>query len=720
MSKRRIIIIGGGMGGLTTAYFLSRTPELRSQFDITLYQMGWRLGGKLASGRDSQGRNLEHGLHVWFGCYENAFALLKEIYANRAAAPGNPFPTWDAVMKPQDFTPIGMKTGAGWSFVPVEWPRNAGEPGEGGLFPTLWEMITELANLIAIILRALDHHGVDLPPLPLSPKAAAALPLAHRADGRPLGAASPSNSDLGHALKNWAAALEGDHLRFGSDNLEAFAETAASMGAAASQTIGAAQPAIVQLMLEALNIFGAFSHGVVADILLKDAPLITLDDIELRDWLVSHGADPAIVAQSSVVRMLYDTAFLYQDGDPDRPSVGAGCAIGAGFRLLATYKGAMMWEVQGGMGECVIAPLYEALVAQGVRFCFFHKAVGIDLTPNGKAIAGVRFDVQATVRSGDYRPTFATHHLNCWPSEPDWSQLVDGERLKSAGANFESHWDATPPAASINLARGADFDDVVLALPLGCYKPLNSDPGLCDALIAQNGPFAEFARNVRIVPTYAVQLWIDRDEASLGWTQARPAAVAGPQPLCVWADMSSVLAVETPTPDRNAVTLHYFCGTYPTTLYAAPSCEAATPATAAADIRVRTVDWLNAYSGITWPTARIGDGFDWDVLCAPTGAQGHARLDWQFLRANIDPTECTVGSDAGTTKYRLGPEEAGFEGLYMAGEGTKHGFNATAVESAVMSGMAAAKTIGNLAYPIFGYDLPFAKPSDILRSRERS
>ncbi len=358
--------------------------------------------------------------------------------------------------------------------------------------------------------------------------------------------------------------------------------------------------------------------------------------------------------------MLYDTAFLYQDGDPGRPNVGAGCALGAGLRLVATYKGAMMWNVQGGMGECVIAPLYEALLRQGVQIRLFHKAVGIEPDSTGKAIATLRIDRQADILSGDYQPTFETNGLRCWRSEPDWAQLRNGAELKARGVNFESHWRPEPPVEQLTLVRGKDFDDVVLALPLGCYKPLNADPGMCDALIARGGRFADFVHNVRIVPTYSVQLWSNLDETALGWTSQKPATVAGPQPLCVWADMSPVLAVETPTPDRNAKTLHYLCGTYPTRLYAEPEAAADTPKIAAAEIRAQTVDWLTANARWTWPNVSDGKSFKWEALCAPANVTGDLRLDAQFLRANIDPTECTVGSDAGTTKYRLGPADAGF------------------------------------------------------------
>ena len=47
---KKVAIIGGGMGALTTAYFLT-DPAAGGEFDVTVYTMGWRLGGKGASGR---------------------------------------------------------------------------------------------------------------------------------------------------------------------------------------------------------------------------------------------------------------------------------------------------------------------------------------------------------------------------------------------------------------------------------------------------------------------------------------------------------------------------------------------------------------------------------------------------------------------------------------------------------------------------------------------
>ncbi|MDB5974733.1 MAG: hypothetical protein JWR07_1493, partial [Nevskia sp.] len=57
--RKRIVILGGGIGALTTAYHLTSAPDWRERYDITVYQLGWRLGGKCASSR-----NPEHGLRI--------------------------------------------------------------------------------------------------------------------------------------------------------------------------------------------------------------------------------------------------------------------------------------------------------------------------------------------------------------------------------------------------------------------------------------------------------------------------------------------------------------------------------------------------------------------------------------------------------------------------------------------------------------------------------
>jgi uncharacterized protein with NAD-binding domain and iron-sulfur cluster len=370
--------------------------------------------------------------------------------------------------------------------------------------------------------------------------------------------------------------------------------------------------------------------------------------------------------------------------------------------------------LQGGMGETVIAPLYEALLNSGVAFRFFRKVTALELTPDGTAIATVRLARQADTIASDYRPTFAVGGLNCWPAEPDWDQLQNGAAMQAKRVNFESYWCDQAPSGSEALVAGAEFDKVVLAISMGAYKKLSSDPSICQALIDVRGPFAAFTENIGIVPSLAVQLWTDVPTPDLGWTRGKAATVSGPELLNIWADMTQVLVTETPPPGEHPRGLHYLCGTYPTTLYRNPASQTGTPVLAAAEVRALSIDWLKHQSYGLWPAACDRHDFAWQMLTDPSNRVGEARLEAQYLRANIDPTECCVGSATGTTQYRLGPDGSGFANLVLAGEATRQGFSASSIEGAVMSGIAAAQAITGVRATIVGYDFMSRRPSDFL------
>jgi hypothetical protein len=292
-----------------------------------------------------------------------------------------------------------------------------------------------------------------------------------------------------------------------------------------------------------------------------------------------------------------------------------------------------------------------------------------------------------------------------------WDQIADGARLQENEVNFESHWNPEPPVGEEVLTYGQDYDQVVLAIAMGGYKPLGNDPGICAELVARGGAFADFVRNTDIVPTLALQIWSDRSLEQLGWMTGKSATVSGPQPFDIWAEMSQVLPAEAWPAGARPKTLHYFCGSYPTQLYKVAASQAEVPALAAAEIKGLALDWLKTRADAWWPAARQGGDFDWNALHDPSGAVGEARLDAQFLRANIDPTECCVASAAGQTRYRLYPDQSGFSNLILTGEGCRHGLNATAVEAAVMSGMAASRAICGMPHYIPGYDFLTRKPA---------
>ena len=697
---KKIAILGGGMAGLSAAWQLTRTPELRQQHSVTVYQLGWRLGGKAASGRDKQGRNLEHGLHVWFGCYENMFQLLRELYAARTPPPESPLQQWTDVAKPQTYTPVGVLNEHGrWTYWPLTWWTNDDVPGDGTLMPHWWQSLQELIRLVEKLL----HRA---PVLPASHAVAAAGPPPARAGfAAPV---APTVQAAMNAATRHVESLQGDLMQHGPHAWSHLVDLVRWSAEVVKHTVGARTASGEHRMLwDILDVLAAVLRGCWVDLIHPDKPFESLDDEDFRAWLIRHGADPLIAHTSTVTRVLYDTMFQYVDGDVERPSYAAGTALGVIMRLLGTFKGSMMWGIQAGMGEAVVAPLYEALCAAGVHFRFFHKVTDLELSEDGKRIQTIRIDRQA-IPLAEYVPIFTCQGLSCWPAEPFWEQLQDGEALKAKGVNFESHWCDAAPAGKQVLRLGSDFDTVVLAITLGAYKPLNDDPGMCDQLIARGGPFAEYVNNIGVVPSQAVQLWFDRTPAEMGWVTGKAATVSGPEYLNISADMSQVLRVEPPTSSQS---LYYLTGTFATTLYRQPSATTGVPQTASDEVREGAIEWLNNDGYALWPLARDGERFDWSVLTAPADAVGEARFDAQFWRANIDPTECCTLSAAGTTKYRLHPDQTGFENLILAGEGTRHGFNTTTIEGAVMSGAAASRAICGEPAVIVGYDFLQRRPS---------
>ena len=246
-----------------------------------------------------------------------------------------------------------------------------------------------------------------------------------------------------------------------------------------------------------------------------------IDDYDCREWLLLNGASPQSV-HSAYMRGLYDLVFAYEDADPARPRTSAGQALRGMARAFFNYRGGFFWTMQAGMGDVVFAPLYEVLSARGVRFEFFHRLENVRLVDSARLAPGeapyveaLEFDVQADPRPGTtYSPLIKVGGLPCWPSAPDWTQLVDGERLRSDGWDFESHWDRNRVRPR-TLWVGDDFDLVVLAVGLGAV------PHVCREIVARDARWRAMVDHVKTVATQSFQLWLKSDARALGCRRAQ-------------------------------------------------------------------------------------------------------------------------------------------------------------------------------------------------------
>src|SRR5262249_29789301 len=100
------------------------------------------LGGKGASGRNREraDRIEEHGLHLFFGFYDNTFALMQRLYGELARPVDAPLARWDQAWQPHSY--FVLEEDVGGQLVPwqFEFPVNDGVPGQGGELPP-WQMV---------------------------------------------------------------------------------------------------------------------------------------------------------------------------------------------------------------------------------------------------------------------------------------------------------------------------------------------------------------------------------------------------------------------------------------------------------------------------------------------------------------------------------------------------------------------------------------------------
>jgi uncharacterized protein with NAD-binding domain and iron-sulfur cluster len=708
--KRKVAVLGGGCGSMAAVWALTRLPDWRSRYDITVYQTGWRLGGKGASGREAacSDRILEHGLHVWAGFYENAFRVMQECYGELDPAPDNPIRSWTDAFKKLDNVVLEEDVEGKWVSWLIDLPENGDVPGTGGEMPSLWDYLELLVNMAK---GRMETHGMAAESTPLADQAA-------RQTANVAPRSATSLASLTPATGAETDAMPAFHLDFHPhDILSAAKHFFTSLHRDPNQHDSQSHHTLIHLLEQTIK---ALEAKVEADFLRDDTlrRLFTIVDIALstvkgiladgvlflgfeavnhyewREWLKRHGARE-LTLQSALVRGIYDYIFGYMKGRSDVPLVEAGTATHGVLRLFFTFKGSVFWEMQAGMGDIVFAPMYTVLERSGVKFEFFNKVE--NLTLDGKAIATIELRRQAEPANGRYAPLVTVKGLPAWPSEPRWEQLVDGERLAGEGINFESSW-SPKTGTTQTLRRGSDFDDVILGISLGAL------PDICGELIAAEPRFRRMVEEVKSVQTAATQLWLDPDAAAIGAPVPHRAATSYAQELNTWSDMSFLLERENWPPDDAPKFIAYFCSQFPDADVIPPYDDHGFPARELERYREIAAKWLEQHVGHIWPDATSPGtpALDLGLLHDPKGRSGSARLDAQFFRVNIEPTERYVVSLPGTSRFRLEPHESGFDNLFLTGDWVRTSINAGCVEAAVMAGLAAAAALSGEKIRIVG------------------
>ncbi|HYH94664.1 NAD(P)-binding protein [Hyalangium sp.] len=681
MKKKRVAVLGGGAAAMTTAYHLSRTPELRDEYEVTVFQLGWRLGGKGASGRGPHGRIEEHGLHIFWGFYENAFALMREAYREMARPATMPLATFEEAFRPRALLAMEDFVQGRWQRWVVPFPTNARLPGESTDEPTSWQIVETVLRVAQELLGKLKSR------IPLVTERGAAL------------------------IAEEVSTAEGERLLA---DAHAYALAAAQ---AQAQVAEAVADKILGVIREFLRwLWGRISHLIESNFLLYQlsvgldfliANLVgiltdkvltqgfsSLDGQDYREWLGRHGANPRTL-RSVLTRVIYDAAMSMIEGDPDRQAIGAGSALRALVRIGLTYQGAVAYEFAASMGDVVFVPLYEACRKNGVRFEFFHRVeeVVAERTGDGPPrITRLRIGRQVDMKnpSAEYEPFLTVKNLTCWPGRPLYDQIVQGEQLLRDNIDLESFYTPWKNVSERVLEVDKDFDQVVFGIPVA------SVPFLCPTLLELSPAWRRMVKEVATIETQAFQLWLSKDQRALGWTVGSPLLTGYVEPLDTWADMTSLLPREGWAQPNAPLTAAYFCGPLSGPAVPPPPTEHDYPARQKELARQNAVSFLKNDIGVLWPKstqARNSEVFDWTLLVPSNEGVGEARFATQYWRANVDPSERYTLALPGTREARIRPDDTGFENLAICGDWVDNGFYIGAAEGAVISGMLAFRAI---------------------------
>jgi uncharacterized protein with NAD-binding domain and iron-sulfur cluster len=673
VARPRVVILGGGMGGLSTAWALSSGKWREQIGSITVYQRGWRFGGKGASSRGRFGRIEEHGLHVLLGYYDATFRVLREVYGELdrdVTDPDCPIRTWRDAVSPAGDVGLADRDGAAWSHFVTRFSGNDALPGEPGVEDRPFRPVDMAARGMRLLL--------DFQRAVASPRTPAHVYLS----GSPVPRSEPSEWETlvrGAGLTAFAALLEaverGAQLAAGAGLDYRVVEGLAAVLQAwrdGMRAVALADPAARRIW-QLVDLVVTNVKGMAADGLLSGTGFERIDHLDYRDWLTLHGAAQEVI-DSPIVRSMYDLTFAYEEGDRTRPRFAAGLGLQLAFRMLFDFKGSIFWRMQAGMGEVIFAPLYEVLARRGVEFRFFRRLDRL-LLAEGRSIGAIELTRQADLdpERDHYQPLVRVNGLPCWPDRP-----LIGQLDADPGDGLESHGSVAEGAGIERLVAGEDFDVVVLAVSLGMI------PHVAAELVATDNAWRDMVRSVATVATHSAQLWLDATESEMGWNGPRGVTLSGfGDVFDTWASMSHLLPMEAWPSALEPRSIAYLCG--------AMSDE--DPAIGPEVVREALRGFLSREVGALWPGTRDSGGFRWDMLSDDAGRSGPARLSAQYVRANLDPSDRYVQSLPGSGKHRIAPGRTGFDNLTVAGDWTACGLDAGCVEAATRSGILAARAI---------------------------
>lgn len=703
MDKKRVVIIGGGPSGMSTAWNLVH-GERANEVDVTVYTMGWRLGGKGATGRSPDGRIQEHGIHGFAGFYWNSTQMLNDsyidLYGQNPPAPGRGelANSIESALVHNEFSISPFFADGSFTEEPMFMPGNDDQPWERPIEPTTDDVIETIFSMLA---DAGLHREVEQG-------------FWEKARGKRL------LGFLHRASKFWVTREIEEAIRLAAtaDHDAAIKRLDRILGRLLDQELD--RPGAARSRFIAIDFLRTLAKGIIDDgVLDKDFEIDRLDGENYLDWLARHGAHDVTLRTGTPNAPAF-ICFLFPNGDGSMtPEMSAASWLQWMIRGFMG-KGSPYMFFRSGTGETVIKPFFESAKKHGAKVEFFHKLKNLELSPDGSTVDRIVFRRQARLAPDrdEYEPM--VEHAGIagpvWPAAPDWDQLhpddvagIFAAKPEPLGievpapdhADLESYWSAWKGVDDVVLVRGRDFDHVVLATPPSTF------PYVCPQLVSdKQSVLHRVMTGQPTCATVGVQLWMDKTMSELGWDRELEASdrymgASFPSPYNVMVDFSDLIEFEG-WPTDGPKSLLYMCGpladfddplTHDFSDHRYPELQLARAITLTSQYIGTAATWLpNAANGRPADTL----GLDPQLLHASEDSSGVGRLTQQYLKVNIDPSERYVMAPANSASSRPQAWGSGVDNLAFAGDWIYTGINVGSFEGAATSGKLAAHALTGL------------------------
>ena len=313
---KKVAILGGGAASCAAALALTDQPGWKERYDITIYQLGWRLGGKAASGRnrDYGQRSEEVAGHHFPSTYIETKTLLRSVYKELNRPEGAPFRTFEEAFKSKSF----------WTGLEMDCEIDK----------ECFSMEYLFDKLIETFLLMTKKMIKEL--------------------------------EIEHTINEKHFKPDSSHLQFEVTSVQVLLRKI-------FPTVK--NNSLTHELLSMVDTAGAVIIGFIEDNLLE-VRLGTINHLDLRQWLKKHGASETTV-DSSFVLAHYDESISYVNGEPD---MEAGTALQLFLPFYLCCEETVKWDHEAGLGDAIFAPIYEVLKDRGVHFKFFHKIEELKLS----------------------------------------------------------------------------------------------------------------------------------------------------------------------------------------------------------------------------------------------------------------------------------------------------------------------------------------------------